>query len=79
MAAIPENPDEAVIERSVEWVTYANIPKHPSGWGPVVKGKCPTCGLASLFLGEGGYVTCASLECRNPCAADGLLHGEGDR
>ncbi|MFD5208376.1 hypothetical protein ACFWNF_15800 [Streptomyces anulatus] len=40
-----------------------------------VQGRCPACGAASLFLGEGGHVTCARIECPNPCAADDLLHG----
>ena len=43
-----------------------------SPW-PLVKGRCPACGLASLFLGEGGYVTCSVLECREPDAAATLL------
>ncbi|MGQ4733312.1 hypothetical protein ACUN3E_37355 [Streptomyces sp. Ju416(a)] len=42
---------------------------------PDVQGHCPACGAASLFLGEGGHVTCARIECPNPCAADELLHG----
>lgn len=42
---------------------------------PDVAGSCPACGAASLFLGEGGHVTCARIECPNPCAADDLLHG----
>ncbi|MEU3432392.1 hypothetical protein [Streptomyces sp. NPDC006863] len=39
-----------------------------------VAGSCPACGAASLFLGEGGHITCARIECPNPCAADDLLH-----
>ncbi|WP_103512878.1 hypothetical protein [Streptomyces sp. SM13] len=42
---------------------------------PDVQGHCPACGAASLFLGEGGHVTCARIECPHPCAADDLLHG----
>lgn len=41
-----------------------------------VQGRCPACGWTSLFLGDGGHVTCSRLECPNPCAADQLLHGE---
>lgn len=41
-----------------------------------VAGHCPACRRESLFLGDGGHVTCARLECPNPCAADQLLHGE---
>lgn len=41
-----------------------------------VQGRCPACGWASLFLGNGGHVTCSRLECPNPSAADDLLHGE---
>ena len=31
-----------------------------------VQGRCPACGWASLFLGDGGYVTCSRLECPRP-------------
>ena len=41
-----------------------------------VQGHCPACRGTSLFLGTGGYVTCARLDCPNPTAADELLHGE---
>lgn len=38
-----------------------------------VAGHCPMgCGQ-TLFLGEGGHVTCASLPCPNPCLVDDLL------
>jgi hypothetical protein len=40
---------------------------------PRVVGRCPACGLTALFLGAGGYVTCASLECPDPGAASDLL------
>lgn len=40
-----------------------------------VQGRCPACGAASLFLGEGGHVTCARIECSDPSAADDMLHG----
>jgi len=49
----------------------------PSAGGhPLVKGRCPACRGSSLFLGSGGYVTCARLDCSDPSAADDLLHGE---
>ncbi|MEV6737912.1 hypothetical protein AB0N14_13655 [Streptomyces sp. NPDC051104] len=34
-----------------------------------VQGRCPACGWASLFLGDGGYITCSRLECPSPEAA----------
>ncbi|MFE7233890.1 hypothetical protein ACFVAF_25135 [Streptomyces sp. NPDC057596] len=40
-----------------------------------VQGRCPACGGASLFLGEGGHVTCSRLDCPNPSASDDLLQG----
>lgn len=43
---------------------------------PIVQGRCPACRGASLFLGSGGHVTCARLDCPDPCAADNWLHGE---
>ncbi|MGQ4353145.1 hypothetical protein [Streptomyces drozdowiczii] len=42
---------------------------------PDVQGRCPACGAASLFLGEGGHVTCARIDCPAPDTADMLLHG----
>ena len=41
-----------------------------------VQGRCPACRWQSLFLGDGGHVTCSRLECPDPCAADQMLHGE---
>lgn len=40
---------------------------------PRVRGYCPACRGESLFLGEGGYVTCARLDCPEPDAASSLL------
>ncbi|MEV7470240.1 hypothetical protein AB0O20_27605 [Streptomyces kronopolitis] len=41
---------------------------------PLVQGNCPACrGSNSLFLGDGGYVTCARLDCPEPDAATTLL------
>jgi hypothetical protein len=41
--------------------------------GPEVRGHCPMgCG-ETLFLGSGGYVTCARVECPRPDAASGIL------
>jgi hypothetical protein len=44
---------------------------------PAVKGRCPACNAASLFLGEGGYVTCAMASCGDPAAAAGRLIDPG--
>lgn len=38
-----------------------------------VKGRCPACGWTSLFLGDGGYVTCSRIDCPEPDAASTLL------
>jgi hypothetical protein len=40
---------------------------------PAVRGRCPACNWESLFLGKGGYVTCANLDCPNPIAVSELL------
>lgn len=40
---------------------------------PTVRGYCPACRGESLFLGDGGYVTCARLECPEPDAVSTLL------
>lgn len=33
---------------------------------PRVQGRCPACQLESLFLGDGGHLTCSNLECPMP-------------
>ncbi len=38
-----------------------------------VQGRCPACGGEALFLGEGGYVTCARDTCPWPDATSALL------
>lgn len=40
---------------------------------PLVKGRCPACRHASLFLGTGGYPTCSNHECPEPDAATTVL------
>lgn len=40
---------------------------------PAVQGRCPACGSSSLFLGDGGYVTCPRIGCSEPDAASTLL------
>lgn len=40
---------------------------------PDVQGECPECGNESLFLGEGGYVTCRVIGCENPSAPSEAL------
>ncbi|MEU6661224.1 hypothetical protein [Streptomyces sp. NPDC046821] len=45
---------------------------------PLVKGRCPACGTAGLFLGDGGYVTCSLIGCPEPDAATTVLErGKG--
>lgn len=48
-------------------------------WSPKVQGQCPGCGGNSLFLGSGGFVTCARLDCPAPCAATDLLASDEDK
>jgi predicted lipid-binding transport protein (Tim44 family) len=43
--------------------------------GKLSEGKCPSCGGRSLFLGEGGYVTCSWIECADPTAITDLIEG----
>ncbi|MYU24645.1 hypothetical protein [Streptomyces sp. SID8352] len=37
----------------------------------------PACGGSSLFLAEGGHVTCSRIDCPAPDTVDALLHGSG--
>ncbi len=48
-------------------------PKRTAERHPDIKGHCPACGWASLFVGEGGYITCSRLECPQPDAVSTLL------
>lgn len=41
---------------------------------PDVAGRCPACGGESLFLADGGHVTCRRLDCPDPCAVDDILN-----
>lgn len=39
-----------------------------------VKGRCPACGHAdSMFVANGGYITCSIDTCKNPALASDLL------
>lgn len=38
-----------------------------------VAGRCPSCDIAALAVGSGGFITCANLSCREPDAASSLL------
>ena len=40
---------------------------------PEVEGVCPACGGGSLFVGEGGYVTCSIIGCPEPHAPSRAL------
>jgi len=55
---------------------FANDPptQHPR-----VRGRCPSCGAESLFLGSQGYVTCSVLGCKDPGAPSDLLAGPDGR
>lgn len=33
---------------------------------PKVSDKCPSCGGTSLFRGDGGFVTCSRIDCKEP-------------
>jgi hypothetical protein len=38
-----------------------------------VKGRCPACGSETLFVGDGGYLTCSRIDCPHPDAASQIL------
>ncbi len=40
---------------------------------PWVKGVCPACHSRTLFVGDGGYITCSYIPCPDPGAAGKLL------
>ena len=52
--------------------TYDMTLKRPAL--PTVAGACPACG-GSLFLADGGYVTCTYNDCPDPGAPSDALGG----
>lgn len=49
------------------------IATSPAATFPKVQGRCPMCHSESLFLGEGGYVTCSLRGCADPTEASSVL------
>lgn len=45
---------------------------------PKVEGECPACGAHSLFVGSGGWVTCAVLGCPDPTLASEVFPRKAD-
>lgn len=39
---------------------------------PKIVDRCPTCRNQSLFIGEGGYLTCSVIGCKNPGVGDAI-------
>lgn len=31
-----------------------------------LQNKCPSCGWKTLFIGNGGWITCSNLDCKHP-------------
>ena len=60
-----EPPEAVASSADVKWQQVGH---------PRVRGRCPSCGAESLFLGSNGYVTCGVIEgCKDPGAATDLL------
>lgn len=49
----------------------------PLAPGPLVRGNCPACKQAKLFLGTGGYITCNNPDCTETDAAVTVLEQYG--
>lgn len=43
-----------------------------------IQGRCPACGLATLFVGDGGYITCSNIDCPRPDLVTELIGEIGD-
>lgn len=66
--------DEAVTADEREKLTKIGLVEHGVATGyPWIKGRCPACRWASLFVGAGGFLTCGNLRCPDPMAAGNLL------
>ncbi|MFE6551671.1 hypothetical protein ACFVHS_25170 [Streptomyces sp. NPDC057746] len=61
------------IDRWRRVLTRENQQDGETDYLPKVQGRCPACRRESLFLGSGGYVTCAQAACSKPDAATAVL------
>ena len=39
-----------------------------------VRGTCPACANNTLFLGDGGHITCSWIDCPDPAFVDNMLN-----
>lgn len=39
---------------------------------PRINTRCPSCGSTTLFIANGGYLTCSLLGCKDPCAINNV-------
>lgn len=65
--------EQAVPPMLVKRAHSALTARRTRPYHPDVQGRCPSCGGATLFLANGGYITCSSLPCPTPDAATTLL------
>jgi hypothetical protein len=78
VGAIVDSATRSAITTVLRYIATAhnNPAAEPGAVHTVVQGRCPACRGSSLFLGDGGHVTCSRLDCPNPTLADEHLHGE---
>lgn len=70
---LPNLPDE-IGEAELDALEECVLPAFDGHMFPTVAGTCSACGRASLFLGSGGHVTCARIDCPDPTCIDDLLN-----
>lgn len=71
-SAMPKTPSVPIYRSQGDEVTQP-IDAIPEEIEPLkIADKCPSCGSVSLFIGSGGWLTCSSLECKNPCVGDAI-------
>jgi hypothetical protein len=70
---LPELPDGITVY--VEHIDAIDLKQQAKGANkyPSVEGECPECGCKSLFVGQGGYVTCSRIGCDDPSAPSKAL------
>lgn len=71
--------EQAVPPMIVKRAHSALTARRTRPYHPDVQGRCPSCGGATLFLANGGYITCSSLPCPTPDAATTLLERQPTR
>lgn len=59
--------------RAIEDMVRAYLTAAAPAMTARLAGHCPGCGGSTLFVGDGGHITCSLLDCPDPTAVDRIL------